>query len=74
MTFENLRTVLERSGASLNDVVKLTGYLVGMEHLGVYAAVQGEFLGDKRPAQTVVGVTSLALPGMLVEVEALAVL
>jgi enamine deaminase RidA (YjgF/YER057c/UK114 family) len=74
LTFENLRTVLERAGASLGDVVKLSTFLVGMEHLGQYGAVQASFFTGKMPAQTVVGVTALALPGMLVEVEALAVL
>jgi enamine deaminase RidA (YjgF/YER057c/UK114 family) len=73
LTFENLRTVLAQAGATLDDVIKLTGFFVGMEHLGEYAAVQAEFFKGKPPAQTVVGVTSLALPGMQIEVEAMAV-
>lgn len=74
LTFENLRTVLERAGASLENVVKLGAFLVGMEHLPEYGRVQAEFFKGKMPAQTALGVAALALPGMLVEVDAIAVL
>ncbi|MFQ5790842.1 MAG: RidA family protein [Acidobacteriota bacterium] len=73
LAFQNLKTVLEQSGASLEDVVKLGVYLLGMEHLPEYGEVEAEFFRGKMPAQTAVGVSSLALPGMLVEVEAIAV-
>ena len=74
-TFENMRTVLEQSGASLDDVVKLGAYFVGidMQKLMDYGAVQAEFFKEKRPAQTLVGVAQLALPDMMLEVEAYAV-
>jgi enamine deaminase RidA (YjgF/YER057c/UK114 family) len=74
LTFENLKRVLEEAGATLEDVVKLGVYFVGIEHLPEYGAVQAEFFKGKMPAQTALGVASLALPGMLVEVEAFAVL
>jgi enamine deaminase RidA (YjgF/YER057c/UK114 family) len=74
LTFENLRTVLEKAGASLENVVKLGVYLVGVERLPEYGAVQAEFFKGEMPAQTAVGVVALALPGMMVEVEAVAVL
>lgn len=73
LTFENLRTVLEKAGASLDNVVKLGSYFVGIENLPDYGAVQAEFFKGKTPAQTAVGVAGLALPGMLIEVEAIAV-
>ncbi|QBI20400.1 RidA family protein [Egibacter rhizosphaerae] len=73
LTYENLQTVLARSGASLQDVVKQTVYLVGTEHLGEFGQVAAEFLQGHRPAQTVVGCEALALPGMRVEVEVIAV-
>jgi enamine deaminase RidA (YjgF/YER057c/UK114 family) len=73
LTFENLRTVLEKAGASLDNVVKLGSYFVGIENLPDYGAVQAEFFKGKTPAQTAVGVAGLALPGMLIEVEAYAV-
>ena len=74
LTFENLRTVLEESGASLDDVVKLGAYFVDIRKLPDYGAVQAEFFKGNVPAQTAVEVSSLALPGMLIEVEAIAVI
>jgi enamine deaminase RidA (YjgF/YER057c/UK114 family) len=74
LTFENLKVVLENAGATLEDVVKLGAYFVGIEHLPEYGEVQAEFFQGKMPAQTAVGVASLALPGMMIEVEATAVL
>jgi enamine deaminase RidA (YjgF/YER057c/UK114 family) len=59
--------------ASLEDVVKLGVFLVDIGKLQDYSALQSEFFKGKMPAQTVVEVRSLALPGMMVEVEAIAV-
>ena len=73
LAFENLRTVLEKAGASLDDVVKLGAFLVDREHVPPYVEVHSEFFAGRKPAQTLVQVASLALPGMLAEVEALAV-
>ena len=43
LTFENLKTVLEQAGASLDDVVKLGAYFVDIGKLPEYGAVQAEF-------------------------------
>jgi 2-iminobutanoate/2-iminopropanoate deaminase len=72
--FENLRTVLEQAGATLESVVKLTVFLTDMDKLRDYMRIKAEFLGGAQPASTAVGVTALARPEMMVEVEALAVL
>ncbi len=74
LTFQNLQTVLRQAGASLEHVVKLGAYLTNMQNLPAYSAVQTEFFGSHPPAQTIVQVAALALPGMDVEVEAMAVL
>jgi reactive intermediate/imine deaminase len=72
--FENLRTVLEEAGTGLDAVVKLTVYLTEMGQLGEYTRIKGEFFTGAQPASTAVGITELARPEMMVEVEALAVL
>ena len=72
--FENLRTVLQEAGAGLDAVVKLTVYLTDIGRLRDYSRIKGEFFAGPQPASTAVGVTALARPEMLVEVEALAVL
>ena len=72
-TFENLRTVLEDAGASLGSIVKLGVYLTDIGTLRDYGRVRGEFLPGPPPASTAVQVGALAIPGMMVEVEAIAV-
>ena len=49
-TFENLRTVLEHAGASLNAVVKLTVYLTDIGRLRDYGRVRGEYLPGPPPS------------------------
>ena len=72
--FENLRTVLDQAGAGLDAIVKLTVYLTDMSLLREYTRIKGEFMTGDQPASTAVGVTALARPEMMVEVEAFAVL
>ena len=73
-TFENLRTVLEQAGASLESVVKLTVFLTDIGTLREFGRVRNEFLPGPPPASSALQVTALAVPGMLVEVEAIAAL
>ncbi len=72
--FENLRTVLEQAGAALDAIVKLTVFLTDMSKLRDYTRIKGEFMSGDQPASSAVGVTALARPEMMVEVEAIAVL
>jgi len=71
--FENLKAVVEAAGASLDSIVKLTVFLTDMSKLRDYMRVKGEFFSGEQPASTAVGVTGLARPELMVEVEALAV-
>jgi reactive intermediate/imine deaminase len=72
--FENLKAVLAEAGAALDAVVKLTVYLTDMNLLREYTRIKGAFFTGPQPASTAVGVTALARPEMMVEVEAVAVL
>ena len=72
--FENLRTVLEQAGAGMDAIVKLTVFLTDMSRLRDYTRIKGEFMTGAHPASSAVGVTALARPEMMVEVEAFAVL
>jgi reactive intermediate/imine deaminase len=71
--FENLRAVLAEAGMGLDAVVKLTVFLIEVGRLRDYTQIKGEFFQGEQPASTAVGVTALARPEMMVEVEALAV-
>jgi enamine deaminase RidA (YjgF/YER057c/UK114 family) len=73
LVFENLRTVLQQAGASMTDVVKLGVFLTHMARMPEYNAAKAEFFTGAQPASTAVGVTSLAAPGLMIEVEAVAV-
>lgn len=72
--FENLRTVVEQAGGTLDSVVKLTVFLTEISRLRDYTRIKAEFFAGAQPASTAVGVTALARPELMVEVEALAVL
>jgi len=72
-TLENLRTVLEAAGASLDSIVKLTVFLTDIGLLREYGRIRGELLEGPPPASTAVQVGALAIPGMMIEVEAVAV-
>jgi len=72
-TFENLRTVLEQAGASLDSVVKVTVYLTDIGTLRAFGRIKAEFISGEQPASTAVEVGALALPAMMLEVEAIAV-
>ena len=72
-TFSALKAQVEAAGGTLENVVKLTTYLVDIRHRTELVPVRRDF-GEKAPASTLVGVTALALPGWLIEVEAVAVI
>src|SRR5436305_14840763 len=70
--FENLSTVLGDAGASLEDIVKFTVYLTDIGNVREYGRIKAEYISGPQPASTAIGVTGLALPGMMIEVEAIA--
>jgi enamine deaminase RidA (YjgF/YER057c/UK114 family) len=74
--FANIKIALDSVGARVEDVARLTILIVGYdkERLAAYHAAQVEAFGDHHPAGTLIPVAQLALPGMLLEVEATAVL
>jgi len=74
--FQNVRTAVEAAGASVEDVVKITIYVVdhGPGVLETLMAARASVFGEHKPASTYLGVAALARPGLLVEVDAVAVL
>jgi len=75
--FKNLTNVLGAAGAGWNDVIKMNGYMVGInaDNVAAYREVRSGYLKAKQlPASTLVGVTSLVQPELLLEVEVVAAL
>ena len=70
----NVEAALAAAGASWDDVVRRTVYtLHPTEYETITAAIDEVTGGAEHPAQTIVGVTGLAVPGLLIEVECTAV-
>jgi 2-iminobutanoate/2-iminopropanoate deaminase len=73
--YTNLAAILKSQGASFKDVVKLNTYCTEPEKVDVVRKVRNEFVVlESPPASTFIGVTALADPAYLVEIEAVAIL
>ena len=70
--YQNLTAAVESVGGKLTDIVKTTTYVVGRDHFDAIQAARGGRFGDKPPTGTVVIVSGLARPEMLLEIEAVA--
>jgi 2-iminobutanoate/2-iminopropanoate deaminase len=70
--FENIRVVLAAAGAGFGDIVKVTVFLIDVDDREAVNAVRQDVFGAARPASTLVEISRLAVPGALIEVEAVA--
>lgn len=68
---ENLKSVLEAAGSSLDKVVKATVFLKEMAHFAAMNEVYAEYLGKSRPARSTVAVAELP-KGALIEIDLIA--
>lgn len=73
---ENVQAALAAAGASFADVVKLNLYVVDYkpEHRAPIVAARSRFVSrENPPASTLIGVPALAMEGLLIEIEAIAI-
>jgi len=72
-TFRFLAKHLEAAGLTLNHIVEMTTYHVGLrEHLKTFQQVKDEFITTPYPAWTAIGVSELITQGTLVEIRVIA--
>ena len=72
--FANLNRALAAAGASFADVIKLNYYLTDITVLPAIRAVRDEYVDTARPpASTAVQVAALAMPDLMIEIEAWAI-
>jgi reactive intermediate/imine deaminase len=70
--FLNMKKILNAAGCNFKDVLKVTVYLTDVSQRTKINPVRQEFFGKTRPASTLIGIKEFAIPGMLVEIEAVA--
>jgi enamine deaminase RidA (YjgF/YER057c/UK114 family) len=73
--YRKLKNVLEKNGATMHDVVKQVTYVTDIRHWKDASQIRSEAYGDAPlPAHTFLNVNQLAFPGMLVEIDIIAMI
>ena len=70
--WKNVLAILAQAGMGVQDLVKVTHYLVHEKDIEDYVAVRARYLGEARPASMLLVVPGLVKPEILVEIEAYA--
>lgn len=72
LAWKNIKAILAAAGMGVEDIVKLTQYLIRREDLVVYRDIRSRHLGECRPASMLAFLPELVWPNMLIELEVVA--
>ena len=72
LAWTHIISMLNKAEMTVNDLVKVTHYLLHASDIAAYVKVRSRFLGDARPASMLLIVPGLVKPEYLLEVEAIA--
>jgi len=72
--FQNMKGILEEAGATMQDVVMLSLYVMDIEMISKIAQARRDYFGSNRPVATLVEVSKLAHADAVIEVNAIAVI
>ena len=70
--FRNMGVILKATGLDFADILRVTVYLTEVNDRSKINPVRQRYFGSSRPASTLFGVAQLAIPGMKIEIEAVA--
>jgi enamine deaminase RidA (YjgF/YER057c/UK114 family) len=70
----NIRLAVKKAGGTLADVVAMTVFLTDMQHGNRFIELRQKTFGRDFPTSALIGVKELAVPGMLIEIQAIAAL
>ena len=70
--YENINILLRQANMDMSHVVKIISYMVDLSEQPAYAKARNPYLGEARPAMTLLGVSQLAQPALRLEVEVIA--
>lgn len=72
--FTKIRHLVEAAGGTMNDIVKMTGFITDIKQREEYLRARRDYFSADPPASTLVEVSALAAPTLLIEVEVVAVI
>jgi 2-iminobutanoate/2-iminopropanoate deaminase len=72
LVWQHIVTVLAEADMGISNLVQINMLLIDREHRGPASAVRSEFLGDHRPASTLMVISGLANPEWLIEIDFIA--
>jgi 2-iminobutanoate/2-iminopropanoate deaminase len=72
-TFVHIKQILDAAGARMQDIMKLTIFTTQMDGQNILNEISARYFGSENPpARSLIGVPTLAHPGMLIEIEGVA--